>query len=48
MSALGLPEERLTSALRFAMSRETSEAEIEQTLAALREALAELGHSVAP
>jgi len=48
LSALGLPEERLTSALRFAMSRETSEAEIEQTLAALREALAELGHSVAP
>ncbi len=42
LRAMGLPEERIASALRFSLSRETTEADVRAALAALAEATAQL------
>lgn len=42
LRAMGLPEERLASAVRFSLSRETTDDEVRQALAAVAEALAGL------
>ncbi len=42
LRAMGLPEERIASALRFSLSRETTDDEVRRALAALGEALAQL------
>ena len=42
LQALGLPPERLDSALRISLSRETTEDDVERFVAALREAAAEV------
>lgn len=42
LRAMGLPEDRLASAVRFSLSRETTDDEVRQALAAVAEALAGL------
>jgi cysteine desulfurase len=42
LRAMGLPEDRTRSALRFSLSRETTQADVDAALAAVQEALQEL------